>query len=146
MSGEVALRGFRPEDTDELAYVWREGQRSTGLSVPSEVELKGRIDRRDEAGWTLTIVEAEGRIAGFMALKLTEGVLDQLFIHPDFQGGGVGARLLALAKAAMPGGFTLGTDAANTGARRFYETWGMRLASLGVHPRRGFVVANYAWP
>ena len=50
--------------------------------------------------------------------------LRHLYVHPAWQGRGLGAALLSAVKAALPAGFDLWTFAPNAGARRFYERHG----------------------
>lgn len=57
-------------------------------------------------------------------LVLDEDWIDQLYVDPDWCGGGLGSRLLEVAKEARPDGLQLWTFAANRGARRFYERHG----------------------
>jgi ribosomal protein S18 acetylase RimI-like enzyme len=85
-------------------------------------------------------------LVGLLALKPAAGCLDQLFILPEAQGRGVGLALLDFAKERLPGGMWLGTAAENTGARRFYERHGFRLAETGAHPRLGHPIVTYRWP
>jgi GNAT superfamily N-acetyltransferase len=71
------------------------------------------------------LVEEEGRALGFAALSADR--LEQLYVHPDAQGRGVGGALLDRAKERRPGGFSLWVFQQNEGARRFYERHGLRL-------------------
>jgi len=48
-------------------------------------------------------------------------MIDQLYVHPKWQNGGIGQRLLQLAKERRPRLIQLHTFQANLGARRFYE-------------------------
>jgi GNAT superfamily N-acetyltransferase len=73
-------------------------------------------------------VAEEEAVIGFVALS-TEKV-EQLYVHPDHQGRGVGGALLAKAKERLPSGFTLWVFQQNEQARRFYEANGLRLLQL----------------
>lgn len=66
----------------------------------------------------------DGRIAGMMATR--PGWIDHLYIHPDFQGRGLGTALLHDAQRGANGAFglQLWTFQANAGARRFYARHG----------------------
>lgn len=66
-------------------------------------------------------------LAGFIAFR--DGWIDQLYVSPDQQGRGIGARLLCLAKTANVG-LSLWTFQANAGARRFYEARGFEVVTL----------------
>jgi ribosomal protein S18 acetylase RimI-like enzyme len=70
-------------------------------------------------------VSSEGTVAGFAALG--PGHLDHLYVAPKLQGQGVGASLLAAAKAASPQGLRLHVFQRNDRARAFYARRGFRL-------------------
>ncbi len=70
----------------------------------------------------------EGGLSGFAALR--PGHLEHLYVAPGRQGQGVGAQLLAAAKAASPDGLRLHVFQRNARARAFYEHRGFRLDAL----------------
>jgi GNAT superfamily N-acetyltransferase len=136
------------DDLDAIAQVWHESAASAdGAShgVLPLAEFRKRIDIELADAWTLTVALIQGRIVGMVATKVADGVLDQLFVLPEFQRQGVGSLLLNRAMMTMPDGFTLSTASANSGARRFYECKGLRLTSEGQHPRQGYSVCFYKW-
>lgn len=70
---------------------------------------------------TVWVADADGMVAGYIAFR--EGWIDHLYVHPDRQGQGIGARLLA--RAIEDGaGKQLWTFQQNERARRFYEARG----------------------
>ena len=71
----------------------------------------------------VTVAEMDGRVAGYLAVD-AEGFVAALYVAAWARGQGVGARLVAAAKAARPGGLALFALAANAGARRFYAREG----------------------
>lgn len=138
---------YDPRCRDDLARLWLESWRSTGVETGETVaaeDLAARIDQEIAGGWRVWLAWREGRLVAFMALL--PGRLDQLFVAPAAQGGGVGTALLDIAKREEPDGLRLRTAAANGGARRFYEARGFRLAGTGPHPRLGYETATYRWP
>jgi GNAT superfamily N-acetyltransferase len=144
----VEVRDYQVGDVNEVAHVWRESWRSTGLAIPSappEEEFRERISIEIGQGWYVRVACVEGRIVGFSATKPEQSVLDQLFVSPSAKGTGVGSTLLILAKQQMPDGFWLRTDARNESARRFYEKRDLLLQSYETHPTRGHTVAIYVW-
>ena len=57
-------------------------------------------------------------------LVLDNGWVDQLYVHPDHTGQGIGTEMIELAKDSSPTGLQLWTFQSNTDARRFYERHG----------------------
>ena len=68
------------------------------------------------------VAEAEGAVVGYASLH--DGLLTNLYIHPSYQGQGIGAQLLTEVKKSTPGGFELWVFQANHAAIRFYERHG----------------------
>ena len=87
--------------------------------MPTEQELRRRLDLEFVAGWSVTVAIRKNEIIGFVAIKPDEAVLAELFACPGSTGSGVGRALLAVAMKAMPAGFTLYIRSANARARRF---------------------------
>ncbi|MBV8752962.1 MAG: GNAT family N-acetyltransferase [Hyphomicrobiales bacterium] len=146
---DIQLRPFAPSDAVALARLWRASWLSTGVPAAREItreDLLARVGTELAQGWRVTVAEIDGELVGFLAVKLEERRLDQLFVAPAQQGSGIGVRLFALAEAMMPAGFVLRTSAANVKARRFYEKRGMRLDRLELHPVHGHEVAIYVTP
>lgn len=71
----------------------------------------------------VTVAEADDKACGYIACS--EGWIDQLYVHPNLHGQGVGALLLesVLAQGAPR---QLWTFQQNTRARAFYEAHGFR--------------------
>ena len=61
---------------------------------------------------------AGGIIVGLLALS--DDMIDQLYLDPEWRGRGIGVQLLRLAKSRRPGGLCLWTFQVNGPARRFY--------------------------
>ena len=71
----------------------------------------------------VSVAERAGRVVGFLALA-GDGRVDALYLAETVRGQGVGAALVAEAKARHSTGLTLWTLVANAGARRFYAREG----------------------
>ncbi|PTQ08259.1 GNAT family N-acetyltransferase [Sphingomonas oleivorans] len=144
----ISIRPAIAADFDAVASIWLTSWQSTGVVLSEEPTLMGlrhRVDVEIIEGWALTVAEHQGKVVGFVASKPDAALLDQLFIHIDYQRMGVGSALLAEAQKTMPSGFTLRAATANVGARAFYEKHGLHVVGEGIHPRLGYPYQNYAW-
>ena len=84
-----AIRPARAGEYDEVARVWMESWVSTGLAEASNfllANLRARVARDIDKGWSLYVADDDGRIAAMLALHLPDRYLDQLFVAPDYQG------------------------------------------------------------
>lgn len=143
----VILRAAVPADLDRVARIWLEGWQSLGITLaeaPDYSALRARIAAEIAGGWAVTVAELGGVVAGFVAIRAEAGVLEQIFIAPEFHRRGCGAALLGHARAAMPSGFALWTHIDNHGAARFYTAQGMACTGEGVHPRAGHRILHFA--
>ena len=68
-------------------------------------------------------------VVGMMVVA--PGHLEQLYVAPDRLGGGIGRRLVEIARERSPGGLSLWTFQVNTRARRFYERNGFVAVEFG---------------
>ncbi|KQU95917.1 GNAT family N-acetyltransferase [Devosia sp. Root105] len=147
MSG-IELRPATSADYDAIATIWHLSAGLPGVGpvqLPSLERLRQRVDVEMEAGWKVTVAEAGPEIIGFIAIKPEAAILDQLFMHPEARGLGLGRLLLDAAKAQMPDGFTLFTRPGNTPARRFYEKHGLVHLRDELHPIFGDPIVWYGW-
>lgn len=94
-------------------------------------------------GNSMVVAEQGGHVAGFL-LCIHSGdtlVIDLLAVDEVFRRKGVAAAILAFAETKLPQFTTLsvGTQAANTGSVRFYESQGLRYAgaSYVLHAHGG---------
>jgi ribosomal protein S18 acetylase RimI-like enzyme len=95
----------------------------------------------DREGW----VWDEGGVRGYMLLG--DGELMHIYLAPGWTDRGIGTQLLQLAKARLPGGFTLWTFQQNHGARRWYERHGLEAIEFGDGSgnEEGVADVKYAW-
>src|ERR1700761_4447262 len=99
------IRLARTEEYDEIGRVWMESWVSTGLDEASNfllANLRARGRREIENGWTLYVAGGGRRIAAALALHLPDPYLDQLFVAPEYQGKGLGRRLLGFTRKHLP--------------------------------------------
>jgi GNAT superfamily N-acetyltransferase len=142
------IRPARSDEYDEIARVWMDSWVSTGLEGASNfllANLRARISREVERGWSLFVADDGGRLAAMLALRLPDGCLDQLFVAPDYQGKGLGKLLLAYARERMPHEIWLRCVRENDKAWRWYEREGFVFEKEEVNPITGFVMKLYRW-
>ncbi|MEY9250291.1 GNAT superfamily N-acetyltransferase [Bradyrhizobium ottawaense] len=93
------IRLARADEYDEVGRVWMESWVSTGLGEASDfllANLRARIRREIENGWSLFVADDRGTIAAMLALHVPKLYLDMLFVGPAYQGQSLGRKLLAL--------------------------------------------------
>jgi ribosomal protein S18 acetylase RimI-like enzyme len=76
----------------------------------------------------VVVVEQNSSIIGMMALSKIEGTgwINQLYLHPNAVGQGIGSKLIERAKAELGSPIRLYTFQENQGAIRFYERHGFK--------------------
>ena len=142
------IRPARVSEYDEIARVWMESWCSTGLAEPSNfllAQLRARVPREVDNGWSLFVVDDAGRFAAMLALHLPKLYLDQLFVAPAYQGRALGRRLLAFARTHLPDEIELRCVRENEKAWRWYEREGFVFEKEQVEPMTGFVMKYYRW-
>ena len=142
------IRPARAEEYDEIARVWMESWVSTGLAEASNfllANLRARLRREIEDGWTLYVAEDNGTITAMLALHLPKRFLDQLFVAPAYQGRSLGRQLLAFTRAQMPDEIELRCVRENEKAWRWYEREGFVFENEEISPVTGFTMKCYRW-
>jgi len=142
------IRPARPDEYDEVARVWMNSWVSTGLAEKSEfllANLRARVPQEIDRGWSLYVADEEGRLAAMLALHLPNRYLDQLFVAPEYQGQGLGRRLLAFSRQQMPDEIWLRCVRENEKAWRWYERQGFMFEQETVEPMTGFTMKHYRW-
>jgi ribosomal protein S18 acetylase RimI-like enzyme len=137
-----------PEEYDEVGRVWMESWVSTGLAEPSEfllANLRARVRREIEDGWSLFVADDDGRLAAMLALYPPKHYLDQLFVGPDYQGRSLGRKLLAFTRMQLPDEIHLRCVRENEKAWRWYEREGFVFEKEMIEPMNGFMMKYYRW-
>lgn len=132
MRDGIALRRAGASDGDALGDVWLSAWHATFDFPPAHPDDAVRTWLKDEmlpAHEVWVAADRGDRVVGFLALSDT--MVDQLYLAPDWIGRGVGSRLLALAKARRPAGLDLYCFQVNDRARRFYEARGFSVVAEG---------------
>jgi len=129
----IVIRGAEPGDADGIGDVWLTSWRATFDFDPAHLD-------DDVRRWLATellpnhetwvgVDGTTGRVVGVMALS--DSMVEQLYVAPDWIGRGLGARLIVLAQRQRPAGLDLHCFAVNVRARQFYERHGFNAVSFG---------------
>ena len=126
MSTELALRPATAADLPALAEIHLASRRAAGDAFPPGVHGDDEV-RAWVAGWDLTsydvwLATVGRQVAG--SARCTTPWLDDLYVHPDHQGRGVGGALFDTVTAHRPEGFCLWVFESNEPAREFYRRRG----------------------
>lgn len=130
----IDIRPATADDAAPMADVWLTSWRATFDFEPAHPDEDVRRWVREDL-----LVEAENWVATDPAdgdrvialLGLSDTMVEQLYVRPEWIGRGVGFELLELAKRSRPDGLELYCFAANGRARRFYERNGFEAIAFG---------------
>lgn len=142
------IRPAQPHEYDEVARVWMESWVSTGLAEASNfllANLRARVRQEIDGGWSLFVADDNGNVAAMLALHLPDKYLDQLFVAPEYQGKGIGRRLLAFTRQQLPDEIWLRCVRGNEKAWRWYEREGFVYEKEEVASATGFMMKHYRW-
>jgi len=114
--GEVTIREARADEAEALTRLAMRAKASWGYDAAFMDACRAELTLTPEkmAAWTVWVAEADGAIAGMIALRLDGGAeVEDFFVEPDFQGRGVGGALMAtlLGACREAGATTLEVDA-----------------------------------
>jgi ribosomal protein S18 acetylase RimI-like enzyme len=145
---QTIIRPARSIEHDQVARVWMDSWVSTGLEDASDAlleKLRVRVPMKVEKGWSLYVADDNGKLAAMLALHLPDRYLDQLFVAPEYQGDGLGRRLLAFTRQHLPDEIWLRCVRENEKAWRWYEREGFVFEKEQVEPAMGRVMKYYRW-
>ena len=147
----LTIRPSRADEYDAVADVWMRSWLSNGIADPDGgeswplAETRERIPTEIANGWSLYVADDAGTIAAMLAFRLRDGYLDQLFIAPEYQGKGLGKRLLAFTRENLPDEIWLRCVRENERAWRWYEREGFVFEKEERDSGSGFTMKYYRW-
>ncbi len=144
----MLIRPARTAEHDDIARLWMESWVSTGLDTASDrllSDLRARIPREIENGWSLFVADDGGRLAAMLAVHVPRLYLDQLFVAPRRQGRSLGRRLLAFTRELLPDEIWLRCVRENERAWRWYEREGFAFEKEEIEPSHGRTMKHYRW-
>ena len=136
---------YEPQYAHETIRMWRESkEQAIGQKeihdLDSHLYFLNHI-LADRFQIELAIVD--GKVAGMIAYNERE--VNQLYIHVDYQGMGIGQSLLENAKEQCSRRLTLSTFEVNEKARRFYERNGFEVIGRGCENEENLPDIQYEW-
>ncbi len=144
----LTIRPAQKSEHDEVARVWMESWVSIGIEPASEkmlADLRARVPREVDNGWSLYIAYDAGKIAAMLAFRTRDGYLDQLFVAPEYHGRGVGKMLLQFTRKNLPDEIWLRCASLNHKAWRWYEREGFIREKEELHADHGLMMRYYRW-
>jgi len=147
-ASNIAIRVARADEYDEIARIWMESWVSTGLDTASDrllANLRERIPREIENGWSLFVADDGGRLAAMLAVHVPKKYLDMLFVAPEYQGRSVGRTLLAFTRTLLPDEIWLRCVRENDKAWRWYEREGFVFEREAPEPAIDRMMKYYRW-
>lgn len=137
-------------ETQELLALWVASWRATYPEIAFEARCAWLLDRlaalEAQGAQTLCLWDEEHKgLLGFVTIDPASGWLDQICVHPERFGGGVGAALLAAARERSPGLVRLDVNADNDRAVRFYEREGFKRLGPGQLSQSGRETLILEW-
>ena len=130
------LRPYRHDDLEAVLDVWYRPS-LIAHSFLSEEFLEaeqGQIAEEFLPGSETTVAEADGLVVGFLSLIGTE--VGGIFVDPEYQGRGIGRRLMDHARRARPH-LELAVFEDNLIGRRFYNAYGFLQVDRRIHAESG---------
>lgn len=133
-NSELPMLPYRSEFALETVKMWRASfQRALQIEEHNRFDdlmehLNYFASLKPELS-TVVLDPANSRVIGLMTLSGSQ--LINLFVHVDYQGLGVGRRLVNEAKVRSPEGLSLHTFANNPGAQAFYLSQGFKEIERG---------------
>ena len=139
------IREYEPDDLEAVLTVWADASTVghpflTGEFLASERQNVANVHLNSAETW---IWEADGRVAGFIAL-VDKGV-GGLFVDPEHHGRGIGRVLVDHARG-LRGELEVEVFKDNTLGRSFYSACGFIELSEGLHGETGLAVIRLGLP
>ena len=131
----------------EVVGFWRESK-ERALGQPEKHSFENHIEFLEnhlspEYKVLVAVDPTNYGAVGMIAYNSEE--VGQLYIHPNFQGMGIGTQLLNIAKEGSNGSLWLFTFEINVGAQKFYERHGFKVIGRGYENEETLPDIKYKW-
>jgi ribosomal protein S18 acetylase RimI-like enzyme len=126
---QLIIRDAREDDTNKLEILFKITRQKTFKSAPHDSFKFGDYKKSVE-GEKVWVVEKDGDIVGFISIWIQDNFIHNLFVHPNYQGCGIGAQLLQKAEEYLSRPMELKVTTENIKAFKFYEKHGWKKISI----------------
>lgn len=131
------IRSYQSEDFDTLLDLHEQAIRTINAKdySPPQIETWATKDEKDVASWEqvlgnsyAVVAESQGRLVGFANLFVTQGYIDRLYVHKDYQRQGIATALYnTLEEKAVSMQLPLVTVEAAVTSCPFFEKMGFKV-------------------
>ena len=135
----TVIRAAKNEDTHTLEEIFQITRQKTFKLTPSQNFNIGDYKKSTE-GEEVWVAEENGDIVGFISLWLPDNFIHNLFVHPDYQGRGIGQQLLKKAEERLSPPMTLKITIDNIKASFFYEKHGWKKISVHKNEQEPYIL------
>lgn len=125
------LRRFRAADLAQIKKIFTLARRQAFYWEPADIfqDDDFEVATAGELIWVAEIVT--GIVAGFISIWEVDSFIHLLFVHPEYQGQGIGQALLEKSYELVPFPIRLKCKSRNERAVRFYQRNGWREVGRG---------------
>ncbi len=142
---KIVIVPYQPEYAEKTVRMWRDSK-CEAIGQPEIHSFENHVYFLNQLlpeNFQVKITIEDEEVAGMIAYNGTE--INQLYIHGDYQGKGLGRRLLDIAKEQSSGRLTLYTFEVNKKAQQFYEKNGFRIIGRGHENEENLPDMLYEW-
>lgn len=121
-----------PEGLEELLFIYNSSRQAAGCFRQPYVELDEF--KESLAGEAVYVARIDARVVGFVSVWVADRFVHHLYVLPEFQGQGIGSRLLEWCRQKYGKSLSLKCEVANANAQRFYRNkgWFPKESGTGV--------------
>lgn len=138
---------YREQDFETLAALFREIYAATYPFLDEKflhpLRFEKILRKHTLPNADVWLAKTNGELIGFAAVS--RNFIDQLYVHPKFQGKGLGSFWIEQAKAKYPDFLELYTLAANEKAIAFYEKHGFKIIERAIAPDENVPDVKMLW-
>jgi ribosomal protein S18 acetylase RimI-like enzyme len=142
---KIIIVQYDPKYAEQTVKMWRiSKERAIGQkechSLESHIYFLNHILPQQ---FQVDLALMEEKVIGMIAYNETE--INQLYVHVDYQGIGIGQILLNKVKVQSSGKLTLYTFEVNKNAQQFYEKNGFKIIGRGCENEENLPDILYEW-